>query len=463
MQETRRPCLVEGLGRGRGAGPLIWRDRSTPPRAAAPRTPRRPGDRRARRRRPAELREDGPADRGAAPRAAPRAGRRPHRPALRPQDVRGDPRRSRLPGSRPLARRRLRHPRRADRQGADRVRADPARGAPGARRRRRRRQLDARLRARRGEAAASRSPTSRPACARATGRMPEEINRVLTDRLSDVLLTHSPEAEENLAREGVDTEPRPLRRQHDDRLAAPLRARARASRAAWTRARRAPSASTCSSRCTARRTSTTRRASAGIVDGLLRARRAGADRLPDPPAHARAAGRGRRPRAARGGRACAASSRSATSTSCRCRPAPARSSPTPAASRRRPSALGVPCYTLRANTERPVTITHGTNVLLGDDPASLLDDPDRVAPADAVRDPAVGRPRGRPRRGRARSPTTRARGRDSGAATHDARAPTSWLRDRPARHGPRRSTRVEQIDRRRAASRSTWRSTRPSS
>ena len=34
--------------------------------------------------------------------------------------------------------------------------------------------------------------------------MPEEINRVLTDRLSDLLLTHSPEAEENLAREGVD-------------------------------------------------------------------------------------------------------------------------------------------------------------------------------------------------------------------------------------------------------------------
>jgi UDP-N-acetylglucosamine 2-epimerase (non-hydrolysing) len=36
------------------------------------------------------------------------------------------------------------------------------------------------------------------------------------------------------------------------------------------------------------------------------------------------------------------------------------------------SALGVPCFTLRRNTERPVTITHGTNVLLGDDPASLL-------------------------------------------------------------------------------------------
>jgi UDP-N-acetylglucosamine 2-epimerase (non-hydrolysing) len=29
------------------------------------------------------------------------------------------------------------------------------------------------------------------------------------------------------------------------------------------------------------------------------------------------------------------------------------------------TALGVPCFTLRENTERPVTITHGTNVLLG--------------------------------------------------------------------------------------------------
>jgi UDP-N-acetylglucosamine 2-epimerase (non-hydrolysing) len=35
------------------------------------------------------------------------------------------------------------------------------------------------------------------------------------------------------------------------------------------------------------------------------------------------------------------------------------------------AALGIPCYTLRANTERPVTISHGTNVLLGDDPACL--------------------------------------------------------------------------------------------
>jgi UDP-N-acetylglucosamine 2-epimerase (non-hydrolysing) len=35
------------------------------------------------------------------------------------------------------------------------------------------------------------------------------------------------------------------------------------------------------------------------------------------------------------------------------------------------SALGVPCYTLRTTTERPITLTHGTNRLLGEDPESI--------------------------------------------------------------------------------------------
>jgi UDP-N-acetylglucosamine 2-epimerase (non-hydrolysing) len=35
------------------------------------------------------------------------------------------------------------------------------------------------------------------------------------------------------------------------------------------------------------------------------------------------------------------------------------------------SALGVPCYTVRPNTERPVTIELGTNVLLGEDAAQI--------------------------------------------------------------------------------------------
>ena len=34
--------------------------------------------------------------------------------------------------------------------------------------------------------------------------------------------------------------------------------------------------------------------------------------------------------------------------------------------------LGVPCLTLRENTERPITITHGTNTLVGSDPEQIV-------------------------------------------------------------------------------------------
>jgi UDP-N-acetylglucosamine 2-epimerase (non-hydrolysing) len=39
------------------------------------------------------------------------------------------------------------------------------------------------------------------------------------------------------------------------------------------------------------------------------------------------------------------------------------------------TALGVPCFTLRENTERPVTISHGTNTLLGLAPERIADVP----------------------------------------------------------------------------------------
>jgi UDP-N-acetylglucosamine 2-epimerase (non-hydrolysing) len=39
------------------------------------------------------------------------------------------------------------------------------------------------------------------------------------------------------------------------------------------------------------------------------------------------------------------------------------------------TALGVPCFTLRANTERPITLTHGTNTLLGQEPERILEIP----------------------------------------------------------------------------------------
>lgn len=42
------------------------------------------------------------------------------------------------------------------------------------------------------------------------------------------------------------------------------------------------------------------------------------------------------------------------------------------------TALGVPCLTLRENTERPVTVTHGTNTLVGTDPQAIIGAADRA-------------------------------------------------------------------------------------
>jgi UDP-N-acetylglucosamine 2-epimerase (non-hydrolysing) len=45
------------------------------------------------------------------------------------------------------------------------------------------------------------------------------------------------------------------------------------------------------------------------------------------------------------------------------------------------TALGIPCFTLRDRTERPVTVTHGTNVVLGANPARLAEIPERLREA----------------------------------------------------------------------------------
>jgi UDP-N-acetylglucosamine 2-epimerase (non-hydrolysing) len=36
--------------------------------------------------------------------------------------------------------------------------------------------------------------------------------------------------------------------------------------------------------------------------------------------------------------------------------------------------LGIPCITLRKNTERPVTTTQGTNVIVGTNPKKIVDE-----------------------------------------------------------------------------------------
>ena len=40
--------------------------------------------------------------------------------------------------------------------------------------------------------------------------------------------------------------------------------------------------------------------------------------------------------------------------------------------------LGIPCLTLRENTERPVTVTEGTNILVGMDPEKMISEMDKI-------------------------------------------------------------------------------------
>ncbi len=49
------------------------------------------------------------------------------------------------------------------------------------------------------------------------------------------------------------------------------------------------------------------------------------------------------------------------------------------------TALGVPCLTLRENTERPVTVTHGTNVLVGTDPGRIVSEATRALSGESKR------------------------------------------------------------------------------
>jgi UDP-N-acetylglucosamine 2-epimerase (non-hydrolysing) len=200
--------------------------------------------------------------------------------------------------------------------------------------------------------------------------MPEEVNRVLTDRLADVLLTTSPEAHDNLQREGIDTS-----RVHfvgntmiDSLRALESTARKRRAWAAHGVAERSyvlvtlhrPSNVDVPERLEE------------ISDALGQMALAAPVIFPvHPRTRARLVAAGALTRLEDAGVRCIEPAGYLDFLSLQ---ASAGAVVTDSGGvQEETSALGVPCHTFRANTERPVTITHGTNALLGDVPAAIAE------------------------------------------------------------------------------------------
>jgi UDP-N-acetylglucosamine 2-epimerase (non-hydrolysing) len=199
--------------------------------------------------------------------------------------------------------------------------------------------------------------------------MPEEINRVLTDRMADLLLTHSPEAEHNLLREGID--PARIHYVGNTMIDSLRRLEGKARRrAAWRKLGLDQHGYVL---VTLHRPSNVDEPGrlAAIVNALTRL---GAAAPVVFPLHPRTRGRLR-------GRALERLARA----NVRCidpagyldflslQGAAGAIVTDSGGVQEEASALGVPCYTVRANTERPVTLSHGTNMLMGDDPAMIAE------------------------------------------------------------------------------------------
>jgi UDP-N-acetylglucosamine 2-epimerase (non-hydrolysing) len=198
--------------------------------------------------------------------------------------------------------------------------------------------------------------------------MPEEQNRVLTDRLSEHLFTHSPDANENLLAEGIDgdkihyvgnTMIDTLRR---------LERKAR-DRRVWT---------THGATKNEYSLVTLHRPSNVDHEGRLRAI---VDSLTDLGAHvpvlfpvhprtrARLESLGGVERLERAGVSCLEPLGYLDFLSLECGAGLIVTDS--GGLQEEAAALGVPCFTLRPNTERPITISQGTNTLIGDDPAAI--------------------------------------------------------------------------------------------
>jgi UDP-N-acetylglucosamine 2-epimerase (non-hydrolysing) len=200
--------------------------------------------------------------------------------------------------------------------------------------------------------------------------MPEEVNRVLTDRLSDLLFTHSPEATDNLESEGIgggrvhyvgNTMIDSLRR---------CEKRARAI-AAWDHVGMSERGYVL---VTLHRPSNVDDPVrlAGIVQGLEALAAHSPVVFPiHPRTRARLDADGGLSRLESAGVACIEPVAYLEFLSLQ---AGAGAIVTDSGGvQEEASALGVSCFTFRPNTERPVTLTHGTNVLLGEDPSEIGD------------------------------------------------------------------------------------------
>jgi UDP-N-acetylglucosamine 2-epimerase (non-hydrolysing) len=198
--------------------------------------------------------------------------------------------------------------------------------------------------------------------------MPEEINRVLTDRLSEVLFTHSPEAADNLAGEGIAAE-----RVHyvGNTMIDSLRKHEGIARgrAVWQRLGLVEHDYVLVTLHRPSNVDEPMRLNA-IAGELQRLARHAPVVFPIHPR-------------TRAGLEAVERIEELESTGVRCTSplgyldflsleAAAGAILTDSGGiQEEATALGVPCFTLRPNTERPITISHGTNVLLGDDPAAI--------------------------------------------------------------------------------------------
>jgi UDP-N-acetylglucosamine 2-epimerase (non-hydrolysing) len=212
--------------------------------------------------------------------------------------------------------------------------------------------------------------------------MPEEINRVLTDRMADLLFTHSPEAATNLSAEGIDVGR--IRFVGNTMIDSLRRFEGRAAaRSPWREAgvdRGEYVLVTLHRPSNVDEAGQLRRVVAALValaasvpvifpvhprtverlraDGLMASLEDGGVRCLDPLGYLDFLG------LEIGAGAIVTDSGGVQEEA---------------------AVLGVPCFTLRRNTERPVTITHGTNTLLGEDPARIAD----IRPGALEHRPAV--------------------------------------------------------------------------